>query len=821
MGLIALGVVGTGVVLGVTGGKNAAVGMVWTFVLMGILSAVFYLNLHSHLGLARVGGLLGLRILALALLLPMLFQPVIRYVARPAPEKPLVFLIDTSGSMSFPDVQNGPTRLQSVWQTIRPELGRINEHFIPQFYTFATEVQKLGNPDELARLQADGKATDLVGGIGKALGKVRRADAELVLISDGIDNTSPNVVDGVRGSSWPIHAVAVGSSLAEPASMANIAVDNVEAEDDFIVNHESKIKATIKSTGLPNRLVDVKMAELDGEGKVIGETRSEKLVLEPLPEGQAVQLPYKPKAVGVHRLAVWVDPVAGERSTVDNRQEFQGLALDPRMKVLYIEGRARPEYKDLNRALSSDSNIEASTLLRIQQDRFAAAGTVDGEPLTRMPNSLEEWKKFDVIILGDLDSSFLTKIQQTAIEQVVEQGAGLLMIGGQNSFGPGGYKDSPIEKALPVFVGELNASQEKSPFVPQLTPEGVVHPAMEGLGAWFGGEGSGEKPEARNPNPESNPKPETRNPKPGTRPGKELPPVRGNVVVPKAKSGAQVLLVHADRPGPDGKPQVVLAVEHYGQGRSAAFTVDTTYLWSLPMAGMGQDSPYKTFWGQIVRWLAGEDVRNRQRGAGIEGLLNKSIYQLGESVRVRALVRDEKGDATRYAQVSVTLKKPDGKEEKVPLSPSSARTGMYEATIANPEKGEYAMELIASKEGKELGKQALKFTVIPPAEEMLKLAANPKLLEEIANQSGPATHRGMYYSLQQFPTLIDQLIRQDKGGATAKQETVPLGNTMRSLMALTGTIPRWDKKYDLPMQGMLVIALLTAEWLLRRRWQLP
>ena len=40
-------------------------------------------------------------------------------------------------------------------------------------------------------------------------------------------------------------------------------------------------------------------------------------------------------------MAVWIDPVAGERNLADNRQEFQGLAIDPRIKVLYIEGRLK------------------------------------------------------------------------------------------------------------------------------------------------------------------------------------------------------------------------------------------------------------------------------------------------------------------------------------------------------------------------------------------------------------------------------------------------------------------------------------------------
>ncbi len=117
-----------------------------------------------------------------------------------------------------------------------------------------------------------------------------------------------------------------------------MAVDNVEAPDDFTVNHESNIRATIKSTGLANRVVDVKMSELDPDGKAIGELKTQKLVLQPAPEGQSVDLPFKPGKTGLHKIAVWVDPIAGERTTADNRQEVQGLATDPRIKVLYIEG---------------------------------------------------------------------------------------------------------------------------------------------------------------------------------------------------------------------------------------------------------------------------------------------------------------------------------------------------------------------------------------------------------------------------------------------------------------------------------------------------
>ncbi|MDB5174662.1 MAG: hypothetical protein JWN51_3435, partial [Phycisphaerales bacterium] len=737
----------------------------------------------------RMLALLALRVVALALLVPMLFEPVLRYVSHRNPERPILFLVDTSGSMSFPDVQNGPTRIQSVWQTLSPELDRIKTHFVPRYYTFATGFQELKNADELSKVAADGKSTDITLGINKTVGSVARDDAAIVLITDGIDNTSPDVAEAVRNSRYPIHTLRVGSEQTASANLVNIAVADVEASEDFVVNHESMVKATIKSTALPNRVVDVKMAEVDDKGKSVGTLVTQKLILQPAPDGQPVSMPYKPATVGVHRVAVWVDPVPGERSVVDNRQEFQGLAIDPRMKVLYIEGRARPEYRELTRTLSRDPNIEVATLLRVQKDRFSASGTADGAPFKGMPQSLEEWKKFDVIILGDLDASFLPKAKQEAIEQTVLNGGALLMIGGQNSLGPGGYRGTPIEKALPVSVGPVNSPQEKSEFVPRLTAEGATHPAMEGLPDFFGTED-----------------------KPGT---KQLPKLRGNVVVSGAKGGAQVLLIHRDRPGPDGKPQIVLAVQRYGKGRSAAFTADTTYLWTLQMYAMGQDSPYNRLWGQLVRWLAGADVRNRQKGAGLEALLNKSVYQLGESVRLRALVRDEHGDATRYAQVTVNLTKAGGKDTQTfSLNPVESHAGMYDLIIPHPGQGEWTADLSATKDNKPLGKQSLKFTVIPPADEMLKLAANPRLLASTAD----VTH-GTHRDLAGLPQLLDELIRADKT-PTDRETSVNLSNYLRAALTFTGHQPSWQKHTDLPMQAAFVVLILAAEWTLRRRWQL-
>lgn len=789
LGLVVTGVLGTVVVLTVPGIHSARVGFVWTFVLMGLLAAVFYLELLDRLGIRRTATLLTIRIAALAAAVPMLFEPGCRYTTQPKPERPVLFCFDTSGSMSFPDVQNGPSRIQAVWQTLGPQLSRINDHFVPQFFTFSTGLDELKDPRQLADTRADGKATDVAGAVLKAMSHTTRDDAAVVLISDGNDNASADVVEAIRAARHAVYTVCVGSEQTGPANLANVAVTDVDVADDFVVGHESQVKAKIKSTALPNRVIDVQMAEVDAGGKQLSAPVSQKLVLQPAPDGQTVSLPYKPTSVGVRRLAVWVDPVAGERSLVDNRQEFQGVAIDPRIKVLYLEGRARPEFRDLNRMLGRDPNIELATLLRIQNERFAASGSVDGETFHQMPRNAEEWKKFDVILLGDLDSSFLPAIQQAAIEQRTLDDGGLIMIGGENSFGPGNYQNTPIERALPVLVGGASMPQDKQQFVPRLTPEGLLNPAMAGLTEYFGSDG-----------------------KAGA---KELPILRGNVVVEGAKTGAEVLLTHPDRAGPDGKPEIVLAVQRYGKGRSAAFTIDTTYLWALPLYGLGQESPYNRVWGQLIRWLAGAEVRNRQRGPGLEGLLNKNTYDIGESVRLRALLRDERGDATQYAQVSIKLAQPGKPDQSLPLDPVQSHTGMYELVIPHPDKGEWTMELTATKDGKPLGHEQLKFTVIPPAEEMLKIAANPQLLASVATATG-----GTAYTLPEFPGLIDELIRTDRHDTGAKQVFLPFDDFPRAGLMLLGRDPTWPKTWDLPIQGLLVFLLLMTEWVLRRAWQL-
>jgi hypothetical protein len=149
------------------------------------------------------------------------------------------------------------------------------------------------------------------------------------------------------------------------------------------------------------------------------------------------------------------------------------------------------------------------------------------------------------------------------------------------------------------------------------------------------------------------------------------------------------------------------------------------------------------------------------------------------------------------------------------MGAANSQPGMYELIVPNPDKGNYQLEVLATKDGKELGRQTIKFTVIPPADEMLKVAANPQLLASIADQ----TH-GYHYELGQFPRFIDQLIRTDPTFGLPQQQVVPLDNFARAAASGLGARVQWPQRYDFPIQGAMMIGLLIGEWFLRRRWQL-
>lgn len=782
----------TGLILSIGALRHPLVGLFWTTGILILLSWIQYQDLKSRLSSVQFRWLVWLRLVTLVLVVPMLFEPVLRWTTRRAPDHSLVLLVDVSGSMSISDAQNGPTRIQSVVQTLTRQWDWVSDRFKPVIIPFSVsgKTAPVETPQKLASVQANGPSTDLVSAIAKAQASFPQSDAQIVLISDGIDNTSDDVVSGISAFRRPIHTVMVGSESPQPASLLNIQIDRVDAGDEWVVGSPVSIKVNIKSVSLGGRVIDVNLAELDEQNQPISPIKTSKLVLEPSPGGQDLVMDYVPRRVGVHRLAVWVDPVPGERSVEDNHRVFQQLASEARIKVLYIEGKSRPEYRELSRALVRDTGIELATLLWGPEGRFSPSGTVNSQPVSEIPQDVFGWRNFDLVILGDIDSTLITQTQMNSLEQAVQEGTGLLMLGGSSSLGAGGYEATPIEQVLPVRIRAGDSRQEKQEFMPQITADGLTHPSMQGLETWLNG------------------RTDTRG----------LYPLLGNWVISGPKPQAKVLLIRPDVTGPDGNPQIILAVQTYGKGRSAVLTVDSTYRWYLSMRAMGPQSPYTIFWSQLVRWLAGSNHQGVRIGKGVEAMVDKPVFQPDEPIRVRAMIRNDKGEVVRFAKVLIHVHQKDDFQSRsivVPLAAVSNRDGLYQTTITQLGKGDWSGEVIATKDGMELGKAQLHFSVNWPDDEMVRLAADGPLMRQIAVATG-----GYAYRLSQWTQLMEILSQKQREQTWIQQRSVPLYSVVRVSLAVMGIFPSWPQSWDLPIQTAVVLILLLGEWVLRRKWQL-
>jgi uncharacterized membrane protein len=78
-----------------------------------------------------------------------------------------------------------------------------------------------------------------------------------------------------------------------------------------------------------------------------------------------------------------------------------------------------------------------------------------------MPATLQDLSAYDAVVLANAGADSISPDTQTALQAYVRDlGRGLVMVGGENSFGAGGYLRSPLEEALPVTMDVKSSNRE-------------------------------------------------------------------------------------------------------------------------------------------------------------------------------------------------------------------------------------------------------------------------------------------------------------------------------------------------------------------------
>lgn len=760
--------------------------VLWMLLLAGAtltIVGIFYWSAYGDLGPGRFFVLVALRSVAILSLMLMLFKPQLNFMPDSREAKGVLgVLVDRSGSMATVDERGMPNRYDQALQMLAFQHERLERELRPAWHHFAKALPQevsLDDLDDLSPGSDETSLTDIAGALANCVSLHRDNLVGVLLVSDGIHNAKADAAQEAERTGVPIYTVATGSTRESITGRRNIEVLSADCPVTVVKNSVTTVTCRVKMTRMSSIPAELTLGDLTS-GKVLDTVR---LWTDKPSETLTVKLKWTPRDVAVasgtadvRKLRVRARSQVGEVTNQDNTAELHVLVTESSLRVLHIAGSIRPELKFLRRLLDSDPDIELTTFIRISGKRFIARTPAEAGTLKSLPSTKEEFGLFDVIILDDLDSSFLTSGQMSRMRQFVNDGGALLMLGGQNSFGPGGYGGTDIDRLLPVQSGSRNRRQEMERALPQLTAAGEAHPVFEGIAQYFPG------PSARQPGL-----------------GKAaLPELHGCVEVASAKPAAEVLAVHPSAVN-DAGPLIMLAVQRFGAGRSAAFMADTTWRWHLALRSLGREGPYQRFWLQLVRWLGGLDSPRRDGAASVVLRMDKPYVRIGQSAKLTAYVRDSEGRADETANVSATVTMPDtpAQGQTVQLA-RLADSGLFEAEIRPDILGQATVTCRADSPLNEtIGTDVLALTVAPSDAEDERLARDDKLLREIAERSG-----GKFASLAGLPDLVDEIIQRARisAGSSAQVITYRLYNFVWLFLAF--------------------VALITTEWTLRRRWQL-
>ncbi|MBI2807035.1 MAG: hypothetical protein HYX68_18795 [Planctomycetes bacterium] len=770
-------------------------------VLVGLgVVGFFYVLEKGTLGWLRRILLIGLRSALVILLLLLILRPMLLAEFEGHRPRGVVLLIDNTQSMKQRDRRltdadkarvaialgklplqtkllekmsdlpseagKNPARIEIVENVLKlPELKFVErlQKFGPlRPYVFGSDVRgpqedkaKSFTENLLESIKAEDAKTALADSIVKIVqSKDSDPPSAIVVITDGQDNASKftlqeAAVECLRHN-VPLHIYGVGSSEG-----GQLQLKEVNSPDTLFVDDTISIPLRWRAQGFKKGDVEITIKLGD---KIVAEKKLTLQTGEDLRDALSFVVPKDPEKRENLDLVTTIKYTSGGEKFEDKLTRTLRIA-DTKIKILYIEHSPRWEYKFLQPALLRDRRLEVHFILVNAAPEVAKAGLPF---LPEFPKEREKFfdAKYNLIILGDVASSYFTKEQQEWIREFVQNRGGLIVLAGRQNM-PNSYeKDkSPIADVLPVeFKKEkfgIDSDTRTQEYMPTLTEAGL---RAEWLTLADTPEESQEVWQ------------------------KKLLGFHWNFPITKLKPAATSLIVNP-RAKMGDQPMPILVNHYYGKGQVLWFGTDETWRWRWNY----QDKYFVRFWGQVIYQmglpsLLGESAKRAQMA------LDRTQTVVGTPNTIYVRLLDEKFNPRKDRKVEADLEHLDAKqgEERtstITLNAIPGRPGDYAVLVPNNRPGRYELHV------RNPDVNTFSYRVdLPPKHELEESGLAEKALRDAAQLSG-----GRFYREEDLHDLGTQ-IEPRKTEFTRRQEVL-----------------LWN-----PLAVILFLGLITMEWLVRK-----
>jgi hypothetical protein len=635
----------------------------------------------------------------------------------------------------------------------------------------------------MPQLVAEGLGTDIWQALKETLDDSSRISS-IVLVSDGQHNGSEDPTELARKAESlgiPIFVVGVG----DPNPPKNIAVTEVYVRDKAYPDEPFEIDAVLQTsqigkTGMPPQIqVQLIQQKVDLQSGALGNpTPIDTRDIEVPEFGGRIRVDFDHilNQPGKYVFTVAVDPLEDETETADNQRVSSEIeVVDEKVKVLLVSGLPSWDYQQVQRLLQRDPSISLSCWLQSMDESRPQEGD---EPISRLPRSMEELGRYNVVMLMDpnpeeFDDQWIGLLQEFC---KYKAGGVLFMAGPQyTSEFITMNRLKGIRELLPVRFGDnefidaiqaLASAKDNKPGQMLLVNHNIDHPVMSFRS----------------------------DPAETQKIWSLMPGIYWSFPTMAAKPTARVLLERGDQVNAEGN-QPLMVTGRYGAGTVLYLGFHGTWKWR-PVGLQAQF--FDRFWIQVVRYL----VETRSLQGSRRGFIDaeKTEFELGERITLVGRVLDQEFRPSTEKEVTAIIRSADGRTQNVVMKLLPQQDGRYEGTFIAQRTGSFDATIkLSGGEVDEKLIDPISIRVVPPSAESGAFWLNEKLLTEIAEISG-----GKYYRLEkikQLPDDLPQLITRAEFNSPPE--------------------PLWDlSQYIRWFVFFLPVALLSLEWAIRKWYKL-
>ncbi|KGR78090.1 VWA domain-containing protein [Ureibacillus sinduriensis] len=363
----------------------------------------------------------GIRIVAVVLLVFAICSP---YLLMPVKEEQVVFLIDRSASLEGVE--------ERAVSFIEESLQSKKDTHLVGVYSFASNLQTesmltdtLEHLPELGEMANRGE-TNIAQAIQLATGIVDLKKAtRIVLLTDGLETKgeAAEQLTKLTDSNVSIDVVSLGRNIAGDVSVQSFTTPQVA----YAGEQQQLVTEIESTTATPAELLLYENDQLIYQEEV------------QLEEGTNVFTHrHSGAAEGLVKYEALIQ--VGEDAILENNKLTSVTMVQSTPRILIV----------------SDREEGSSIAAAIGENSVHYDVKSSGE----LPSSLSSFLHYNAIIFDNIPGHLVGEDKMAVIEQAVKNfGVGFMMVGGENSFGLGGYFKTPIEALLPVEM-EVKGKQQ-------------------------------------------------------------------------------------------------------------------------------------------------------------------------------------------------------------------------------------------------------------------------------------------------------------------------------------------------------------------------